>query len=63
MLTSYVTRVVPGEFFKDSYDCTKISYLRFGFTLVYVLFKAIYEIGESMLWEVCTLILFVMVWL
>ena len=61
-------RIAPGNFVKDCFNRTeigraessgvveKIAWISFQSFLMlsYVLFKAIYEIGESMLWEVCT---------
>lgn len=61
-------RTAPGNFLKTCFDRTKRlradssgvmekkawTSLQFFLTFIYVLFKAIYDIGESMLWEVCT---------
>lgn len=70
-------RTAPGNFLKTCFDRTKRlrakssgvmektvwASLQFFLTLIYVLFKAIYDIGESMLWEVCTSTRFVTIWL
>ena len=71
-------RVAPGNLLKKFYILTKkqrdndasrvlekITWasLQWFSILAYVFFKAIYDIGESMLWEVCTPTYFVIVYL
>ena len=55
-------RIVPGNFIKSAIQREPLSAavpkilchgLQAFLLLVYVFFKAIYEIGESMIWEVC----------